>query len=158
MNSKTKTLMTTASSKQDFKEKVPSSKQEVLGQPITKTIDLVQETKKNEYFRKVIQTTESMQLVLMSIHNQIELELHEESDQFFMVVEGKISILVSHDRNEKFDIITVESGQSVIVPKNTWHWVINMHTSNTKLYTIYSPPHHAPDALVMATNDEAYKY
>jgi mannose-6-phosphate isomerase-like protein (cupin superfamily) len=107
-------------------------------------LNLLQETLQNNYFRKVLVTSKSMQIVVMSITNDIPLEIHEISDQFFMVVDGEIEVYMSGSKEGPFTLYNVKSGQSIIVPNNTWHYVRNIKTPNTKLYTIYSPPHHDP--------------
>jgi hypothetical protein len=43
-----------------------------------------------------------------------------------------------------------------LVPAGTWHNVINMSSTESKLYTVYSPPNH-PDGTVHKTKKDAEK-
>lgn len=108
-------------------------------------VDNIEElTVKNTNFRKVLYTTPTMQLVLMSLlpHEDIGMEIHEDTTQFFRIEEGNaVAILdgVEHP---------LKTGDVLIVPPKTEHNVIN--TSDKKrlqIYSLYSPPHHPPDRL-----------
>lgn len=104
-------------------------------------------TIKNNYYRKVIFTSEHQQLVLMSLkpREYLPFEIHPNNDQFFRFEQGT-GILLS-GKNKEF-ISKLSNGVSATVPQGTWHQVIN--TSKTKclkFYTIYSPPHHHPDRI-----------
>lgn len=101
------------------------------------------ETIKNDNYRKVIDTTKNMQLVLMSLlpSEDIPEETHPKTSQFFRVEKGVIQIIV----NDKKKIL--KDGQSLIVPPNTKHYVKCMGKQSAKLYTIYTPPEHTPGLI-----------
>ena len=107
-------------------------------------------TLENENFRKVLYTGERTQLVLMSLKpgEEIGLEVHEDNDQFFRFEAGRGKVIIDTAEYE------VSDGDAVVVPKGAEHNVINIGDSDLKLYTLYSPPHHA-DGIVRSTREEA---
>ena len=105
----------------------------------------------NTDFRRVLYTGERSQLVLMSLRpgEEIGAEVHEDNDQFFRFEKGRGKVIID---NTSYD---VSDGDAVVVPRGAEHNVINAsQTEELKLYTIYSPPHHA-DGIVRATKEEA---
>jgi mannose-6-phosphate isomerase-like protein (cupin superfamily) len=113
--------------------------------------NIERDTVENENFRKVLYTGKGCQLVLMSIApgDDIGMEVHPDNDQFFRFESGKGKCLI--DGNE----YAVEDGSCIIVPMGAEHNIINTSaTEPLKLYTIYSPPHHA-DGIIRATKAEA---
>jgi mannose-6-phosphate isomerase-like protein (cupin superfamily) len=96
---------------------------------------------KNNYFRKVLFTTKNMQLVVMSLlpNENIPLEIHKEHDQFIKIEKGKGEAIIG---NEKKKIITLEKGDCIIIPSNTYHEIKNIGKNKLKLFTIYTPPEH----------------
>lgn len=108
-------------------------------------------TLENDNFRKVLYTGEHMQLVLMTLKplEEIGLETHTENDQFFRFEGGTGLAIVGETE------YIVADGDSVIVPANTEHNIKNTsETDDLKLYTIYSPAHHA-DGIIRKTKTEA---
>ncbi len=108
-------------------------------------------TLENTLFRKVLYTSQHMQLVLMTLkpNEEIGLEVHSVNDQFFRIEHGQGKVIM----NKKEHVI--KEDDAIIVPAGTEHNVIN--TSSTeplKFYTIYSPPHHK-DGTVHKTKAEA---
>lgn len=105
----------------------------------------------NENFRQVLYTGKHSQLVLMSLKplEEIGMEVHEESDQFFRFELGTGQVVI--DGTEQI----VVDGDAVIVPAGAKHNIINTSaTDPLKLYTIYSPAHHS-DGVVHATKEQA---
>jgi len=108
-------------------------------------------TLENTDFRKVLYTAEHSQLVLMSLlpKEEIGLEVHLDNDQFFRFETGQGQVIID---NTTYD---VSDGDAVVVPRGAEHNVINTSSTETlKLYTIYSPAHHA-DGIVRQTKAEA---
>ncbi len=107
-------------------------------------------TEENNNFRKILYTTQGMQLVVMSLlpHEDIGLETHEDVDQFFRVEEGKGKFMIGE---ETYDI---EDDSAFIVPRGTQHNVINTGDKTMKLYTIYAGPHHK-DGIIHPTKADA---
>ncbi len=115
--------------------------------------NIEKETLENENFRKVINTSEKSQLVLMSIppKEEIGMEIHNEHDQFIRIEQGKALIILD---GEEFKI---EDDFAVVIPAGTEHNVINIGDEDLKLYTIYSPPEH-PDGIIHKNKEEADEY
>lgn len=113
--------------------------------------NIEEETLDNNNFRKVLYTSKYGQVVVMSLlpEEEIGLETHEDTDQFFRIDSGEGKVIIDGD---EFDI---SDGFAVVVPAGLEHNVIN--TSNNKplkLYTIYMPPHHK-DGIIHKTKAEA---
>jgi mannose-6-phosphate isomerase-like protein (cupin superfamily) len=108
-------------------------------------------TLENDNFRKVLYTSEYGQVVLMNLRpkEEIGMEVHEHTDQFFRFESGKGKVIINGE--EYF----VSDGYAVVVPAGAKHNVINIDDdSHLKLYTIYMPPHHK-DGVVHKTKEEA---
>jgi len=102
------------------------------------TNNIEEDTIKNQYFRKVLYTTNKTQLVLMSLKpgEEIGVEIHD-GDQFFRFEKGEGKIIM----NGKETAVT--NGSAAVVREGTEHNVINTSSSeDLKLYAIYSPPQH----------------
>lgn len=108
------------------------------------------DTLENENFRKVLYTSNHLQLVLMSLRpgEEIGLETHNETDQFFRFENGQGKCIIDETQYE------IESGDVIVVPAGAKHNVINTGATELKLYTIYSPPHHK-DGIVQPTKNDA---
>jgi len=110
-------------------------------------------TKENKNYRKVIYTApvknnktenskkSTFQLVLMSLNPQEEigLEVHPNTTQFFRVESGRGKVIAG-DKEYK-----IRSDSIVIIPAGVKHNVINSSkVRDLKLYTIYTPAEHKP--------------
>ena len=95
-------------------------------------------TKHNKFYRRVVSTTPTMQLVLMSLkpNTEIGIEIHPYNTQFIKIEQGSGTAIIN---NIVYDL---EEGDAIIIPLNTHHNIINNSNKPLKLYTIYSPPHH----------------
>lgn len=98
-------------------------------------------SKVNQAYRAVVYTTDNMQLVLMSLRagEEIGSEIHRDSDQFFRIESGSGVVEIDGFRR------AYQDGSAILVPRGTQHNIIAR--TETKLYTIYSPPHHAPNKI-----------
>src|ERR1035437_9825014 len=113
--------------------------------------NIEKETLNNNYFRKVLYTSKHGQVVVMSLlpNEEIGMEVHETSDQFFRIDNGEGKIIIDGEEAKFSD------GYAMVVPAGSQHNVIN--TSNDKplkLYTIYMPPHHK-DGVIHKTKADA---
>ena len=107
----------------------------------------------NKNFRRVLHTSTHLQLVVMNLEpgEEIGLETHQETDQFFRFEQGQGRCVI--DKTE----YVLRAGDIIIVPAGAKHNIINTdNTTALKFYTIYSPPHHK-DGIVQATKKEAEK-
>lgn len=105
-------------------------------------VDIGQEARENEDYRRVLYTGENMQLVLMSLRpgEEIGEEVHELT-QFLRVEEGNALVTVNGQESE------LGPEMAVVVPEGARHNVINTGSSDLKLYTIYTPPQHPPETV-----------
>ncbi len=113
--------------------------------------NIEQLTKDNTFFRHVLYTTQHLQLVLMSLkpNEEIGMETHTTTDQFFRVESGTGKVVTNGEETE------VKDGDVFIVPAGTEHNVINTSSNeDLKLYTIYAPAHHK-DGVIHKTKEEA---
>jgi mannose-6-phosphate isomerase-like protein (cupin superfamily) len=118
------------------------------------SIDIEKATLENMNFRKILYTSKYSQLGLMSLKpgEDIGMEVHPETDQFFRFEEGQGKCIINGNEYK------VGKGSAVVVPAGARHNIINtLKTSHLKLYTIYSPPKHK-DKIVRATKQEAEAY
>ena len=101
-------------------------------------------TLKNDDFRRVLFTGPALQLVLMTLRpgEEIGEETHADHDQFIRVEEGTGRVELNGQGQ------TLQDGSAVVIPAGVRHNVINTSgDASLKLYTLYSPPEHAPDAV-----------
>ena len=115
-------------------------------------IDIKKVTLENNNYRKIVNTSNHMQIVLMSLlpNEDIPLEIHKTHDQFFNVIEGKC--LIKIDEKE----YVLGPNMIIVVRAGSSHYIKNLSTSKkVKLYTIYSPPEH-PDGLVQQFKSSEY--
>ena len=110
------------------------------------------ETLENTNYRKVLHTGEKAQIVVMSLKvgEDIPEEVHQTIDQFIRVEKGSAKVIID---GKEFDL---GDGDAVIVPAGAKHYVKNTSESeDLKLYTIYSPPEHAPGTVHETFEDAA---
>jgi mannose-6-phosphate isomerase-like protein (cupin superfamily) len=114
------------------------------------SVNIEDETIGNDNFRKVLYTGENTQLVLMSIKpgEDIGSEVHHGIDQFFRVESGDGEAIINGN------VYKITDGFSVIVPAGAEHNFVNTGTSDLKLYSLYSPPHHK-DGIIHKTKADA---
>lgn len=108
-------------------------------------------TQENNYFRKVLYTGHSLQLVLMSLKplEEIGLETHHKNDQFFRFESGNGKVIINDSEYK------VSDGDVVVIPAGSQHNIINTSEGeDLKMYTIYTPPHHK-DKIERVTKEEA---
>jgi mannose-6-phosphate isomerase-like protein (cupin superfamily) len=113
-------------------------------------IDIETKTLQNKYFREVLYTSPNMQLVVMSVKDEIGMETHPNIDQFIRVEGGKGKAIIG---GREFPI---ESKTAFTIPQKTPHNVINTGDGELKLYTIYAPPNH-PKGVIDKTKEDAEK-
>jgi len=104
-------------------------------------------TIKNNNYRKVINTTAYQQLVLMSLKpkEEIGMEVHKKIDQFIHIEKGTaLAIIGKEDNQKKYKL---KKKHFITIPAGNYHNIINIGTSELKLYSIYSPSHHKPGTI-----------
>lgn len=112
--------------------------------------DIEKYTVNNDNFRKVLYTGKNSQLVLMSLKpgEDIGMETHDDTDQFFRVDAGSGKVVINGNETE------IKNGSAIVIPQGAKHNVINTGKEYLKLYSIYSPPHHF-DGTIHRTKEEA---
>ncbi len=115
------------------------------------SVDIEEATANNSNFRTVLYTTLTQQLVLMSISpedREIGEEVHTSTTQLLRVESGKGVAVVDGVS------IQLKQGTLVVINPGAKHNIINeAATSDLKLYTVYSPPNHAPWTLHVRRGD-----
>ena len=120
------------------------------------TININEATKQNNTFRTALWSGTNLQVTLMSLRmgEDIGLEMHPNVDQFLRIEQGQ-GIVQMGKNKELLDFTTAISDDSaILIPKGTWHNVINTGYMPLKLYSIYSPPNH-PFSTVHQTKADA---
>lgn len=110
-------------------------------------LNIENDTVVNNYYRRVLYTSQHMQLVIQTIKpkSDINFEVHPDNDQFIRVEKGIGMLLVGRNKESKY---MLKDGVAMIIPAGTWHQVLNTSsTENLHLYTIYTPPHHPRDTV-----------
>lgn len=105
--------------------------------------NIEQLTLENENFRTVLYTDSRLQLVVMSLLPEEEIgeEVHH-LDQFIRIEEGTGKAVLD---GKEYDL---HDGSAVIIPTGMRHNIINTSRHDPlKLYTLYSPPNHAPGTV-----------
>jgi mannose-6-phosphate isomerase-like protein (cupin superfamily) len=112
--------------------------------------DIENRTEANQDFRRVLYTGPHMQLVLMSLNpgEEIGEEIHDSTDQFFRVEEGKGEVSIDGRRTQ------IESDDAIVIPAGARHNIRNIGDKPLKLYTLYAPPQHE-DGTVHRTKQDA---
>lgn len=109
-------------------------------------------TKQNKNYREVLYTTDQLQLVLMSLRykENIGKEIHPHTTQFIKVESGYGEVYIDGR------VTDLNTGDSVVIAAGMEHDITALSKRGMKLYTIYSPPHHAFDALQESKIDAEY--
>lgn len=104
----------------------------------------------NSDYRRVLWTGEHAQIVVMTIPpgGEIGAEVHPHTDQVLTFVSGSGEADLAGETHE------IDPGDQCAVPAGTQHNFRNTGNEPLVLYTIYSPPEHAADA-VHATKADA---
>ena len=112
--------------------------------------DITTQAKSNTFFRQVLETGEHTQVVIMSIppSGEIGEEVHKDNDQILFCVEGVGKVILEGEGAE------FKQNDLVLVRAGTKHNFINTSSTDLKIITSYSPPHH-PEGTIHKTKQEA---
>ena len=110
----------------------------------------------NENFRTVLWTGGDMQLTLMSIPagGEIGVEMHTDVDQFIRVENGKAKVYIGESKDNFEEVSLVDGNYAILIPKGTWHNIVNVGNRPLKLYSLYAPPKH-PNGTVIPKKEDA---
>lgn len=108
----------------------------------------------NTNYRTTLWTGSHLQMTLMQINSgeDIGLEVHTDTDQYIMVIDGTAVVTMGRTRDNLNYQKTVQCGYGIFVPAGTWHNLINIGTKPLKLTSVYAPPEH-PHGTVQPTKD-----
>lgn len=121
-------------------------------------LNIVEETRQNSFYRRVVDTGAHSQLVVMALRPNEEIgeELHRTVEQRLIIVEGSGTIQLNGFER------AVIPGDAILIPPHTRHNLV-AGRAGLKLFTIYTPPNHLEDTLHRTrahaeadTNDRAY--
>ena len=106
-------------------------------------VDILQEARNNEAFRREILTGEHEQVVVMTIPpgGEIGDEVHPDTDQVLTFVDGTGEARLDGETTE------VEPNDLVFVRAGTRHNFVNTGDRPLRLITIYAPPEHDPGTV-----------
>lgn len=112
-------------------------------------IDIEKETLDNTNFRTTMWTGEHIQMTVMEIPvgGDIGLEVHEDTDQFLRIEQGKGRCEMGPSKDDLNFVKEVEDDFAIFVPAGAWHNVTNIGEKPLKLYTIYGPADHLPGTV-----------
>ena len=107
------------------------------------TIDIVAAALSNDAFRRVVQTGDHEQVVIMTIvaGGEIGDEVHPDTDQVFIFVEGRGEAKIDGESR------AVGPNDLVFVHAGSRHNFLNRGDGPLRLITIYAPPAHAPGTI-----------
>jgi mannose-6-phosphate isomerase-like protein (cupin superfamily) len=119
------------------------------------SINIQQETLDNNNWRKVLHTSDNLQIVAMSVPVGEELgwEVHSDNDQLFRVVQGD-GLLETRESNKTVKSTALKDGIVAIVPNGNYHNLKNVGSNTLRFYTVYGPPHHKPGTIDVTHADE----
>lgn len=115
----------------------------------TISLDIVAAARENDAFRRVIDTGKHEQVVVMAISpgGDIGSEVHPDTDQVFIFVDGRGEAEVGGESRP------VAANDLVFVRAGTRHNFINKGKQPLRLITIYAPPQHAPGTVHQSRAD-----
>lgn len=119
-------------------------------------INIEKATLDNINYRTALWTGEYMQLTLMSINprEDVGLEVHPDTDQFFRVEQGQGVVEMGSSRDNLNFQRRVTASDVIVIPAGVWHNITNIGRVPLKMYSIYAPPHH-PHGTVHVTQQDA---
>lgn len=119
-------------------------------------VDIEKLTKTNENFRTAGWTGSHLQMTLMTIPvgGDVGLEVHEDTDQFLRLEQGKAKVMMGSAKDQLDQEWDAEDDFAIFVPAGTWHNIVNVGDEPLKLYSIYAPVHH-PFGTIHRTQADA---
>lgn len=113
-------------------------------------IGIVQETRLNSFYRRVIETSAMSQLVVMTIpaFSEIGEEMHQAVEQSIFIVEGSGTVFFN-----RRSAGAVGPGDVIVIPPRTTH-NLKAGREPIRLFTTYTPPNHI-DGVVHRTRADA---
>lgn len=109
----------------------------------------------NTNFRTTIWSGVNLQVTLMTIPagEEMGLETHAGTDQFYQVVQGEATAQVGKMEDSLADHI-LKAGDSILIPASMWHNVINDSDEDVKMFTFYGGIEHKPGTVHETKKDD----
>ena len=109
----------------------------------TSQVDILQEARSNDAFRREVLTGKHEQVVVMTIPpgGEIGDEVHPDTDQVLTFVDG------TGEARLDGETTAVEPNDLVFVRAGTRHNFVNTGDEPLRLITIYAPPEHEPGTV-----------
>ena len=116
-------------------------------------------TEMNQNFRTTLWTGNCLQLTLMSIPigEDIGVEMHADIDQFIRVESGRAGVYMGDCRNNLRKVACVDGNAAILIPRGTWHNIVNVGRCPLKLYSLYAPPAHLGGTVHRTKADAAHE-
>jgi mannose-6-phosphate isomerase-like protein (cupin superfamily) len=113
-------------------------------------IDVNSQAAESTDFRRVLDTGEHTQVVIMSINpgEDIGSEVHADTDQVLYLLSGEGKVVLNKEE------APFKVGDVVLVHAGTEHNFITVGEEPMKIITMYSPPHH-PEGTIHETKEQA---
>lgn len=107
-------------------------------------VNIEEATLANDNFRTTLWTGDHLQMTLMSIPvgGDIGLEVHNDTDQFLRLEQGRGRVQMGPSKDEVTFDEEVSDDWVTLVPKGSWHNITNIGDEPMKVYSLYAPPHH----------------
>lgn len=120
-------------------------------------VNIRQTALQNQNFRTAIWTGCHLQMTLMCIPpcGEIGLEIHEDTDQFIRVEQGKAAVKMGRCRERLEFTENICEGDGVFVPAGIWHNIVNIGRIPLKVSSVYAPPHHSKGTIHCTKEDAA---
>lgn len=128
-------------------------------------VNIEEATLENTNYRTALWTGELLQVTLMCIPvgGDIGAEVHDENDQFLRVEQGKGRVIMGTSEDNITLDTEVGADDAILIPKGTYHNVVNIGDVDLKLYSLYGPAHHAhgtvheTQAIALAAEEEEHR-
>lgn len=119
-------------------------------------IDFKELVMENDSYRKVIWTGNHIQALIMSIPENEEAgtEVHHNIDQYTRIEDGQGVCRMGPSPDEFTYERAITTNDTIFIPGNMWHNIINTGGRPLKLYTIYSIPEYA-EGTIHHTREDA---
>ena len=119
-------------------------------------INMTRAAMQNQNFRTAMWTGCEVQMTLMCIpmRGEIGLEVHPETEQIIRVESGCGTVMMGRCRDRMEKECRISAGDTVFVPKGTWHNIGNTGDCPLQLSSFCAPPHH-PFGTVHRTRADA---
>lgn len=111
----------------------------------------------NNDFRRILATTQQMQVVAMHVQrrdgNGLGKEVHPFSTQVIQIISGRGTATLFLADGPL--VVSLEPGSTLLVPANVAHAIrIGPREDSLRLLTMYAPPVHPPDLAPQQRNIE----